>query len=265
MRDALLSAAKGAAIGGTMLIPGVSGGTTAMMLGIYDRLIQAVSGFRRHKRESFFFLLWFCLGACAGIFLLARPLLSLMEHFPRPAGFFFLGAVAGSVPMVYEKSRIGSFQWRVPVYVLMGAALVFLLDSLPAPAHQAAADGMWRPLLLLLAGAVEAVALVLPGISVSYLLLLLGLYDSTMAAVACLDLTFLLPMAVGLAAGILSTTKALELLMARYPRATYLVILGFMLASLPTLFPGLPKAGEWLPCLTCLLAGFGIIYKVSRL
>ena len=147
MRDALLSAAKGAAIGGTMLIPGVSGGTTAMMLGIYDRLIQAVSGFRRHKRESFFFLLWFCLGACAGIFLLARPLLSLMEHFPRPAGFFFLGAVAGSVPMVYEKSRIGSFQWRVPVYVLMGAALVFLLDSLPAPAHQAAADGMWRPLL----------------------------------------------------------------------------------------------------------------------
>ena len=73
MRDALLSAAKGAAIGGTMLIPGVSGGTTAMMLGIYDRLIHAVSGFRRHKRESFFFLLWFCLGACAGIFLLARP------------------------------------------------------------------------------------------------------------------------------------------------------------------------------------------------
>ena len=72
-------------------------------------------------------------------------------------------------------------------------------------------------------------------------------------------------LAVGLAAGILSTTKALELLMARYPRATYLVILGFMLASLPTLFPGLPKAGEWLPCLTCLLAGFGIIYKVSRL
>ena len=93
MRDALLSAAKGAAIGGTMLIPGVSGGTTAMMLGIYDRLIQAVSGFRRHKRESFFFLLWFCLGACAGIFLLARPLLSLMEHFPRPAGFFFLVSV----------------------------------------------------------------------------------------------------------------------------------------------------------------------------
>lgn len=266
MRDALLSAAKGAAVGGTMLIPGVSGGTTAMMLGIYDRLIRAVSGFCRHKRENFFFLLWFCLGACLGIFLLARPLLGLMECFPRPAGFFFLGAVAGSVPMVYEKSRVGAFQWRVPVYVLAGAALVLLLDGLPAPASQAAADGMWwRPLLLLLAGAVAAVALVLPGISVSYLLLLLGLYDPTMAAVACLDLSFLLPMAVGAAAGILSTARGLELLMSRYPRAAYLVILGFMLASLPTLFPGLPGAGERLSCLACLLAGFGIIYRVSRL
>ena len=94
-RYAAAAAAKGAVVGGTMLIPGVSGGTTAIILGIYDQLVRAVSGFRAHKRESLRLLFWFC-----------------------------LGAVAGSVPAVYRKSRIQHFQWRVPVYVLLGAALM---------------------------------------------------------------------------------------------------------------------------------------------
>ena len=264
-RYAAAAAAKGAVVGGTMLIPGVSGGTTAIILGIYDQLVRAVSGFRAHKRESLRLLFWFCLGACGGILLLARPLLGLLEQFPLPTGCFFLGAVAGSVPAVYRKSRIQHFQWRVPVYVLLGAALVLALNRLPVPAHEAAAGGAGGFLLLLLAGALSAAALVLPGISVSYLLLLLGLYDGTMAAIARLDLAFLFPLALGLLAGIFLFTRALDLLMTRYPRATYLVILGFMLASLPTLLPGLPGAAEWLPCLLSLLAGFLLIHQVSRL
>ena len=255
-RYAAAAAAKGAVVGGTMLIPGVSGGTTAIILGIYDQLVRAVSGFRAHKRESLRLLFWFCLGACGGILLLARPLLGLLERFPLPTGCFFLGAVAGSVPAVYRKSRIQHFQWRVPVYVLLGAALMLALNRLPVPAHEAAAGGGGGFLLLLLAGALSAAALVLPGISVSYLLLLLGLYDGTMTAIARLDLAFLFPLALGLLAGIFLFTRALDLLMTRYPRATYLVILGFMLASLPTLLPGLPGAAEWLPCLLSLLAGF---------
>lgn len=248
-----------------MLIPGVSGGTTAIILGIYDQLVRAVSGFRAHKRESLRLLFWFCLGACGGILQQARPLLGLLERFPLPTGCFFLGAVAGSVPAVYRKSRIQHFQWRVPVYVLLGAALVLALNRLPVPAHEAAAGGGGGFLLLLLAGALSAAALVLPGISVSYLLLLLGLYDGTMTAIARLDLAFLFPLALGLLAGIFLFTRALDLLMTRYPRATYLVILGFMLASLPTLLPGLPGAAEWLPCLLSLLAGFLLIHQVSRL
>ena len=262
---AALAAGKGAVVGGTMLIPGVSGGTTAIILGIYDQLVRAVSGFRAHKRESLRLLFWFCLGACGGILLLARPLLGLLEQFPLPTGCFFLGAVAGSVPAVYRKSRIQRFQWRVPGYVLLGAALVLALNRLPVPAHEAAAGGAGGFLLLLLAGTLSAAALVLPGISVSYLLLLLGLYDGTMTAIARLDLAFLLPLAVGLMAGIFLFTRALDLLMTRYPRATYLVILGFMLASLPALFPGLPGPGEWLPCLISLLTGFALIHRVSRL
>lgn len=247
-----------------MLVPGVSGGTMAMMLGLYDRLIRAVSSFHRHVRANLVFLLWFCLGAGLGICLLAKPLLHLMQAFPLPCGFFFLGAVAGSVPMIYQKSSASSFEWRVPVYVLLGVTLVLLLSWIPT-ASPAAADWSWPPLLLILAGIVAAVALVLPGISVSYLLLLLGLYDATIHALDSFDLTFLLPLAVGLIVGILSTAKLLEHLLTRYPRATYLIILGFMLASLPTLFPGWPQGWEWPVCALTFLSGFCVLARVSRL
>ena len=132
MKEHLITAAKGAVIGGTMLIPGVSGGTMAMMLSIYDRLINAVSEFFRHKRESFLFLLIFCLGAGAGMLLIAKPLFRVLDAFPLPAGYFFMGAVAGSVPMIYHKARAASFHWRDPVYVAAGMAMVFLLSYLPA-------------------------------------------------------------------------------------------------------------------------------------
>ncbi len=264
MKQYLITALKGAAIGGTMLIPGVSGGTMAIMLGLYDRLIRAVSEFFRHMRESFLFLFWFCLGGGAGIFLLAQPLLRLMEAFPFPAGYFFMGAIAGSVPLTYQKSSVRSFSWRVPVYVLLGAGIAWLLSGTPAFRLEAA-EGAGMLLLLVFAGFIAAVALVLPGISVSYLLLVLGLYDRTIRAITALDLAFLLPMGVGLVIGVFATTKLLERLMERHPQPTYLVILGFMLASLPAVFPGLPIGWGWLICPAAFLAGFAVIYQVSHL
>ena len=111
-----------------MLIPGVSGGTMAIMLGIYDRLINAVSAFFQHKRRSVLFLLWFCLGAGAGMLLIAKPLFALLERFPLPAGYFFMGAVVGSIPMIWQKARAESFTWRDPVCVAAGIAMVWLME-----------------------------------------------------------------------------------------------------------------------------------------
>lgn len=259
-------AAKGAIIGATMLIPGVSGGTMAMILGIYDRLILSVSTFWQHKLRSLRALLWFCVGAVLGMFLFARPLLHLLERFPLPAGYFFVGAVAGGIPVIYRKAAAGgAFTWRMPVYVLAGVAIVLTMSRLPN-LYLSAAEGIWRVAALLLAGVVAAVALVLPGISVSYLLLILGLYNSTIQAINRLDLGFLLPLGIGLVGGILLSAKLLDRLMTRHPRPTYLVILGFVLASVPAVFPGLPgDVGQAVLCLLTLAAGFGALYKLSHL
>ena len=264
LKQNIIVAAKGAVVGGTMLIPGVSGGTMCIILGIYDRLIHAVSTFFQNKRVNFWLLFWFCLGGGLGILLLSQPLFRVMELFPRPAGFFFMGAVAGSVPMTFQKAKVSNFSWHVPVYVIAGMIIVWALAKLPTM-EQLENGSIQQYLMLIVAGVVAAVALILPGISVSYLLLVLGLYAPTIQAIGRFDFLFLLPLGVGLILGIVATTKLLEHLMQSYPRPTYLTILGFVVASIPTIFPGLPQGFEWLVCGITLLAGFGVVYKVSQL
>ena len=118
--------------------------------------------------------------------------------------------------------------------------------------------------LLLFSGLIAAVGLVLPGISVSYLLLLMGLYDETMRAISKLYLPFLIPLGLGLLSGIVPTTKVLERAMEAHPQPTYLIMLGFMLGSMAELFPGIPGWPEVLLCLATLAAGFLIIWGISK-
>ena len=125
------------------------------------------------------------------------------------------------------------------------------------------AKGAGGLLLLVLAGFVAAIALVLPGISVSYLFLLMGIYDSVMRAISSFRLTFLAPLGIGLLLGIVFTTKLLEHAMTKYPRPAYLIILGFVLGSIVELFPGIPSGPEILFCILTFAAGFGIIRLVS--
>ena len=261
----LFLAFKGFIVGGTMLVPGMSGGSMAMILGIYDKLVSAVSSFLKHKRASLIFLGVFCLGAGVGMLLLAKPLLALIERFPMPMMYFFLGAVAGGVPLVFREARIRRVTWRAPVYIAIGLAVVYLFTLLPSGGDQSEMEaGLVSALLLLVSGLIAAVGLVLPGISVSYLLLLMGLYDETMRAIGELYFPFLIPFGVGLLLGIVLTTKALEHAMTVHPGPTYLIILGFVLGSMVEVFPGIP--GGWperLLCLVTLAAGFGAIWLLS--
>ena len=106
---------------------------------------------------------------------------------------------------------------------------------------------------------IAAIALVLPGISVSYMLLLMGMYDAVMRAITEMYLPYLIPIGLGLALGVVATTKLLEKAMDKFPGPSYLCILGFMAASMAQVFPGLPSGGEWLVCPLMLAAGFLLI------
>ena len=175
---------KGFIVGATMMVPGVSGGSMAMILGVYDQLISSVSSFFKDMKKNFAYLLQFGLAGLIGIVLCARPITGIIDRFPIVSMFFFIGLVFGSVPMLYKKAKIEKLSLKYIVSFLMGAVIVAAMDYLPQM-NSAAVDGMSLSVFFLqiVTGIVVAVGFILPGISTSYLLLLLGTYDFVMAAI----------------------------------------------------------------------------------
>ncbi len=255
---------RGMCVGGTMLVPGVSGGSMAMILGIYDKLVSSVSSFFKHKKESAVFLALFCAGAAVGMVLFARPLLALIDKFPMPMMYLFIGAVLGGVPLIYKEAGIKKISWSVILYVIIGIAFVMLFELIPATESALAGKGLVQVIVMVAAGIFAAVALILPGISISYVLLLMGIYDTVMEAIGTLQIVPLIPMGIGLVLGIILTTKLLETAMTRCPVPTYMIILGFILGSVIQVFPGIPQGLEWLSCVLAFGAGYLIIYLISR-
>ena len=172
---------KGLVIGATMTVPGVSGGSMAMVLGIYDRLLKHVSEITKYPKESLTFLLWFAAGAGSGAFLFSRGISWLLTT--RAEGvlrFFFLGAVAGGIPMILKSASVSRIRGREMICILTGILTALLIALIPQGIFAPGTENTPMHLLFQLAGGfIIAVALVLPGISASQMLYMLGIYEST--------------------------------------------------------------------------------------
>jgi putative membrane protein len=127
-----------------------------------------------------------------------------------------------------------------------------------------ASFNLYHFLMLILAGVIIAVALILPGISASYILLMLDMYDLTLIALKEFNLFYLVPLTVGVLGGTFLTAGILEREMHRHPQFTYMLIIGFVLGSLVQVFPGIPSGAEILPCILTFAAGLAVILRISR-
>lgn len=251
---------SGVAVGAAMTVPGVSGGSAAMVLGIYDRLVLAVSRIFSEPKKSVPLLLKFGLGALIGMLLIAR-LVSFLLTTPLeiPLRFLFLGAVAGGIPMIFRRANIRRITPGNAALILAGAAAVLILSLLPEGMFSPGQDGFSGAALQFAGGLLVAAALVLPGISASHLLYMLGIYDPVMERLGSLELLPLLPMGIGLLAGAFLTAKLLENMLERHQAGTFMVILGFMLASLRELLPAGADGVQLLTGLICAAVGFVVV------
>lgn len=235
---------KGLVIGATMTVPGASGGTMAMLLGIYEDVLTATADVFRQTRKSLAILLPIITGGVLGAFFMAGRVETLLLFYPVEAGGFFAGLVTGGVPLLlWQAARV-----KKPVYhalwLLPGAAAGILLPLCPALFR--GGEGLGYHLIFLpLAGVLLAAALVLPGISASAFLYVCGIYEKTLAACRDWELGFLLPLALGTAIGIFLTAKLFRRLLEKFPAGCHYVIAGFLIASASDAVRELPQGGEW--------------------
>lgn len=251
-------------IGGSMLIPGVSGGTMSMIFGVYERLIAAVNA---HKKEDLLFLLRFTLGAGAAFLLLSAPMAALSQSYPREMGFFVIGVMVGGVPVIYQAAGKPDISRSCAAALIFGIALVFLLRLLPANLFQGGGASIKGILLQFATGILGALALVLPGISFSSMLYLMGVYEFLLNAMGTGQIFLLIPFLAGGIIGVLLLTRFLDRAMKEHPEHTYMVILGFAAASLWDIFaalPSLPTGKNLLFCLFLSAVGFLVTGLMAR-
>lgn len=277
----LVVALKGMWIGGTMTVPGVSGGSMAILLGIYDRLIFSISKFTKDIKNNIIFLVEFVLGAGVGLVLFSQFILMLLQKYTMPTSYFFLGAVAGGIPLIIKEANIKKSDFlnkktgkydhytvgKVLLYILyafIGIGFVYLISLIPEGVFVANESGIQNFLIKIAGGVIVAIALVLPGISVSQMLLMLGLYEEVFGSIKNFDILPLIPLGIGLVAGIILSTLAIGKAIEKHPQATYIIVFGFVLGSLPKLFPGMPNGSDIFVCLLTAILGFAVIMLIMK-
>ena len=265
---------KGFVIGSSMSVPGVSGGTMAILLGIYDKLIGSISNFLKDLKGNIIFLMKFCIGAAVGIGSLAFVIKWLLEQFPLPVSFFFLGAVIGGIPALYKKTTESKLKLSSGIYFMVGLVVVIAIGFIPVGNFDInSGSGMIHYLMVLGTGIIIALALVLPGISTSHMLLVLGMYDAMIAAITEFNLVYIGIIGISTLVGIFLITKPIEWTLNKYPHQTYCMIIGFVLGSTSEIFrdkiiPAIPASGDlswWIPSvmisiITFVLGYFAILY-----
>ena len=235
--------AKGMAMGAADLVPGVSGGTIAFISGIYDELVDTLRGLTPGKliclfREGFAafwrqinggFLLAVLAGILASVFALARVVMHGLEHYPLAIWSFFLGLILASILHVGR----GLERWHLPQ--LLGLAVGTIAAALAVFLPPIAIGG--GALAVFGAGALAICAMILPGISGSFILVLIGMYPVLIQAVASLDFSVLGTFACGALIGLLLFSHVLSWLLHHHRSIMLAVMLGFMVGSLGALWP----------------------------
>lgn len=256
-----------------MSIPGVSGSTMAILLGIFDKLISSISNFFKDIKGNILYLLKFCIGAGIGIASLARLLTWLLDKFPLPVSVFFLGAVVGGIPALYKKTKGSPFRVSSAIYFLVGLAIVIAIGFIPEGSVDISiGSGVMHYLMLLVIGIIIALALVLPGISTSHMLLVLGMYDTTLAAINNWDITYIAILGISTVIGVFLITKPLEWIMKKFPHQTYWMIIGFVIGSTWEIFrdkisPAIPKESDifgWIIAVLASLVSFVLGYLAIK-
>jgi putative membrane protein len=234
---------KGIAMGAADIVPGVSGGSIALIAGIYQELLDSINAFNLdnllllkslrikefYARVNGNFLLSLLIGIMTSIFTLSGVITFLMEEHPIPLWSFFTGLILVSAFLILKEIK----QWNIALVlaIAVGTAFAWWVTNLPPTTTP---DDYW---FTFVAGAIAICAMILPGISGSFILLILGQYERILQAVLDRDIFTLALFAAGCAAGILSFSRVVSYLLRRFHSATIGLLSGFMLGSVNELWP----------------------------
>ena len=244
LKDYIIISLKGMAMGAADVVPGVSGGTIAFISGIYEELLNSISSFNLSlfsvlKNEGFKkvwkmvngrFLLALFIGICISVLSLAKLIENLLENHPILIWSFFFGLVLASI--IYIAKQIKIWNIKSYLYLIFGLIFAYYITTLNPVISQNTS-----PWFLFLAGMIAICAMILPGISGSFILVLLGAYKPILNAINTKDFFSVVIFMAGAILGLLTFSRVLKWLFSKYKNYTLALLIGFIAGSLNKIWP----------------------------
>ena len=232
----------GIVIGVANVIPGVSGGTMAVVFRIYDELIGVISFNIKAIFGKWRFWVPLAIGMGIGIIAFSKIVTFLFEHFPVQTQYFFAGIVLGSIPLILKRTsltlkreNIGNWISALVCLLIMLLMVFINTDNMISTIQTELTFEFGARLLL--GGAFAAFAMIIPGISGSFLMVILGIYSSVIASVSDFNLPIICVVAVGVIIGIFAGAKGVQVLLGKFPKQTYGAIFGLVIGSVFAVLP----------------------------
>lgn len=247
VKELIKNILKGAVIGVANIIPGVSGGTMAVSMGVYDKLIHCVTHIFKEFKQSIKFLIPIGIGMVLSLAGLSFVIEAAFEHFPAQTNLLFIGLILGGLPAIMKRVKGQTIRARHIVAALAFFALVVGLAAL-GEGEGASADlsfTLVHVITLFFVGVIASATMVIPGVSGSMILMLMGYYQPLIEAIndfiksavhlemdgILTGFQILIPMGLGVVAGVVIIAKIIELIFEKWPLMAYWAIIGLIVAS----------------------------------
>ncbi|MBE6158074.1 MAG: DUF368 domain-containing protein [Firmicutes bacterium] len=245
MKEKLILMIKGFFFGIANIIPGVSGGTMALTMGVYEEMIEVISHFFKDIKKSLNFVIPFGVGALLSILLISKLISKALDKFPFPTTLFFIGLILGGIPLLTRKVRKVKIKPLNIIIFLITFGLIIGMSIMNEGSNVVNISNLSLGMycLLFLVGIIAAATMVIPGVSGSFVLMLLGFYKPIVDTVSSItdfsllghNILVLMPFGLGVLIGIVLVSRLIEFLFKKFEVSTYYAVLGFVLASVITL------------------------------
>ena len=260
----MIGFAKGILIGAGGILPGISSGVLCVIFGIYEKLIDSILNFFSDIRKNVRFLLPIMLGGFVGIIIFSKILQFLLYKYQLQTKSIFIGLILGGIDLLFkdirkkEKVKIRNILYLI-ISLLIGISMVYLENKIGIQDNK---DVSY--IYLILSGILMSVGIVVPGVSSTIILMLLGIYSLYLNSVSTLYLPVLIPMIIGIIIGSLFCMKIVKYLLDKFYTQTMYSIIGFTLGSVFVLLPSINTTMEIIITLICIMCGYYSINIMSN-
>ena len=269
---------KGIVIALANIIPGVSGGTLMITLGVYEQIIDIISHPFKNLKNNWKFILFIGIGLVVGVLGFSKIISYCLDKFPLATPIFFIGLILGGLPLLFRKGKVkDNIKVSNILILLITFGIVLLFTFLKSGDSIVTITTDFKGItLLFLVGMVAASSMIIPGISGSFMLMLLGYYKPIIDTISNLtkfnnlwdNLKILIPFGVGIVVGIVLVAKLIEYLLKRFEIKTYFGVIGFVLASIIAIIVPLFKVNfnviELIIGIILMAIGSFVTYKISN-